>query len=45
MDDIQKKGNKGKIQDFYLSFITDKKRAVETLDLTRSFGWGSSEGI
>jgi len=27
-----------------LSFQTSKKRAAETTDLTKSFGWDSSEG-
>ncbi len=28
-----------------LIFQTSKKRAIETTDITRSFGWDSSEGL
>ena len=43
---FRKKEHKGIVQIFiYPQLQTSKKRAVETTDLTKSFGWGSSEGI
>ena len=32
------------LQRLFLLLQTSKKRAIETTDVTRSFGWDSSEG-
>lgn len=33
------------LQRLFVLLQTSKKRAIETTDVTRSFGWDSSEGL
>ena len=42
---FRKKDTKGKYKIFIYPLLQISKSPIETTDLTKSFGWGSSEGI